>query len=329
MVAVVLLFLLSCCSAYANDSSFEASGSTLLPLRDSTIRMVREDLKITIRGKEARIDVEYVFVNDGPTKTITVGFVTPPAFGDVSENLQSKPQIKNFTVVVNGKKLVWKIRKVTPAERSQNLHLYAEDFVYLFDATFPRGRTRVKHSYRFNAGSSVDAPIHVPYRLTTGTHWQGGSIDTFRLTVDGGKGRLIGVPATFIGDTVTQLPWKPTGRAVRADSVGYDHYYDDGPRQPDVVWSVENGVLVLEQFNFAPRQDLMVTLHSGLSLYERAIMSADHAWIARLSCVELKELRSWLEMTLSFASGSDDRDYDIDRKVLAIVKQAKVKNQCR
>ena len=56
MVAVVLLFLLSCCSAYANDSSFEASGSTLLPLRDSTIRMVREDLKITIRGKEARVE---------------------------------------------------------------------------------------------------------------------------------------------------------------------------------------------------------------------------------------------------------------------------------
>jgi hypothetical protein len=329
MVVLALLLLLSCCSAYANDSSFEASGSTLLPLRDSSIRMAREDLKITIRGKEARIDVDYIFVNDGPKKTITVGFVTPPAFGDVSEKLQSKPQIKNFIVRVNGRKLAWKVRKVDPSERSHNQHLYTGDFVYLFQATFPPGKTRVKHTYRFKTGSSVDAPIHVPYRLTTGTHWQGGSIDTFRLTVDGGKGRLIGVPTTFVGDTVTALPWKVSGKATRADSVGYDRYYDDGLRQPEMVWSVESGTLTLVQLNFSPKQDLMVTVHSGLSLYERAMVSADTSWIVVLSCTELKELRAWLEMTLTFANGSDDREYYTDRQLLQLVKQSQALRHCR
>ncbi|MCX6140620.1 MAG: DUF4424 family protein [Candidatus Kapabacteria bacterium] len=328
-MVVFFVLLLTVCTAWCNDSSFEASGSTLLPLRDSSIRMVREDLRVTIRGREARIDVDYVFVNDGPAKTITVGFVTPPAYGDIAERLQSKPQIRGFVVVFNGTRQSWEIRKVTDSERAQNLHLYSGDWVYLFEATFPNGRSHVKHSYRFNAGSSVDAPIRVPYRLTTGTHWKSGVIDTFRLTVDVGKGRLVAVPSTFTGDTSHQLPWISTGMASIADSVGYNFFYDDEPPQPNTAWAVSDGVLVLEQLSFGPTQDLMVTIHNGMSLCERAQSSPDKQWIFGLSCIELAEMKKWIESMLHYAAGSHDEEYDEDRALLELVRNALKASHCR
>lgn len=329
MVILLILFLATIRVA-ANDSEMYGSGSSLMPLKNARIRMVREDLTIRYRGDSAEIDVSYVFRNAGKTTTIQVGFVSPPPSQEYDEgDLTYPPPISWVWTTVNDRPVTMRTERIGKSRASEDRHVYPFDWVFLSKITFRKGLTRVKHRYKFRHGASVFAPVHIPYRLTTGTHWQGGVIDTFRLTVDGGKGRLIGVPSTFTGDTVTSLPWKPTGRAVRADSVGYHRFYDDEQRQPEMVWSIENGKLVLEQLNFAPKQDLMVTVHNGLSIYERAIVSPQSSWITGLSCTELKELRAWIESTLTFAPGSDDRDYDVDRQLLQTVKHAQTIRHCR
>lgn len=296
MVAIVLMLLVVVGTATANDSEFYGSGSSLLPMRNTSIRMQREDLQIVFRNDSAYIDVEYVFVNNGPTSTITVGFVSPPPSMEYADDVPPSrtPPIARFSVSIDGRAVQYRTKRVRAVKERPREHVYPWDWVFLFKATFKPGRTNVRHRYAFKAGGSVDARYIIPYRLMTGTHWQGGVIDTFRLTVDVGDGRLVGVPSTFTADTANTLPWRMVGKGQRADSVGYNMFYEDETPQPYICYAVERGRLVLEQTNFRPTQDLSVQIHTGMSLVERLRGNPDHAWIESLTCVELDHVVQWL-----------------------------------
>lgn len=67
----------------ANDGVFYATGNTLVPLKETTIRLKKEILNLERKGDWVQVDIYFEFFNPGPEKELTVGFVTPPADGDV------------------------------------------------------------------------------------------------------------------------------------------------------------------------------------------------------------------------------------------------------
>lgn len=299
-----LIFIVHALTAVANDSEFHGSGSSLLPMRNTTIRMQREDLQVVFRNDSAYIEVRYAFMNTGKTSTITVGFVTPPPSQEYADDVppSATPPIARFSVHVNGRDVPYTTKRLRAIKDRPREHVYPMDWVFLFKVAFKPGITHVRHRYAFAAGGSVDARYIIPYRLMTGTHWQGGVIDTFRLTVDVGDSRLVSVPSTFTADTAHPLPWRIIGKGSRADSVGYNFFYEDEAPQPMVAYAIERGRLVLEQTAFHPTQDLQVQIHNGMSLVER-LRAPDHAWIETLTCVELDHVVQWLNEL-----GYDDLD---------------------
>jgi len=312
-----LIGVVVCIPVRANDSEFFGAGSTLLPVKNTSIRMQREDLRITYRNDTAYIDVEYVFVNEKSPTTITVGFVSPPPSADWedydSPSLRRVPPIAHFEAIVNDVKVPTDVRRVSDISKKPKAHTYPFDYIFLFKARFDRGQTRISHRYRFRAGGSVNAFRIIPYRLMTGTHWRTGIIDTFHLTVDCGPNTLVGVPTTFTADSAHPIPWVATGVASKADSVGYHLRWEDEPVQPFQVYAVERGTLELTQLHFSPMQDLSVCIHQPYSLIER-LRNDDRSWIATLSCVELRHIDEW------FTEYGAEID-DVDRSIIEATKE--------
>ena len=85
----------------ANDGVFYAQGNHLVPVQETVVQLQKEVLKLKREGDWMQVDVDFEFFNPGPAKTVIVGFVTPPAMGDVSEELTAHPQIREFSAVVN------------------------------------------------------------------------------------------------------------------------------------------------------------------------------------------------------------------------------------
>jgi hypothetical protein len=113
LVIVILLSFLLSWPVIANDGVFYAQGNTLIPLQETQVELRKEVLKFYLVDHNfAKVDVYFEFFNPGPTKTVTVGFVTPPAEGDISEQAAKKPFISAFTVDVNGRKLPFKIKRL-------------------------------------------------------------------------------------------------------------------------------------------------------------------------------------------------------------------------
>lgn len=306
-----------CIPVRANDSEFFGAGSTLLPVKNTSIRMQREDLRITYRNDTAYIDVEYVFVNEKSPTTITVGFVSPPPSKERHleewQIHQFAPPIAHFEAIVNGVSVPYSVRHVSDVTKRPKAHTYPFDYIFLFKARFGKGQTRISHRYRFRASGHVGANRIIPYRLLTGTHWKGGVIDTFHLTVDCGPNTLVGVPTTFTADSAHTVLWKVNGIASNADSVGYHEQFEDEPVQPFQVFAIERGTLELTQYRFTPSQDLSVEIHLGYSLIEK-LRWDDQSWIATLSCVELRHIDEW------FTEYDDEID-DVDRSIIEATKE--------
>ncbi len=319
MVVFIVLFLATC-TAWCNDSEFFGSGSSLMPMKNAHVRMVREDLTIGFSGDSAVIDVEYVFRNKGKSVTLTVGFVSPPPSAEDGIGMDEgspdppNPPIAWITTTVNGKSIPTRPRRVKTLPGGPTEHVYEDDWVFLSKITFRSGLTRVRHSYRFAKGGSVWALAHIPYRLTTGTHWQGGVIDTFRLVINVDDRSLVSVPTSFTEDTGVKLPWRTTGQATILDSAGYVNNYDDVQIDRRIVYAIENGQIVLEQLTFCPTRDLEVTILDARSLVDRIIGSTDRSWVRQLSCIELEHIGLWYEQN------GLERQAEIDHEVVALVR---------
>jgi hypothetical protein len=256
-----------------------------------------------------------VFRNTGKTTTIQVGFVSPPPSQEYDEEDPTyPPPISWVWTTVNDRPVTVRTERMGKSRASEDRHVYPFDWVFLSKITFRKGLTRVKHRYKFQCGASVLAPVHIPYRLTTGTNWQGGVIDTFRLVVDVGERRLVGVPPTFTGEIAETLPWKATGRATRVDSVGYRFEFPGEPPIYDIVFAVETGQLVLEQLGFRPTDNLVVVVHDGRSIIERIVASSDRAWVRQLSCIELEHVLTWYHDLLP------EHIDEVDREIEAFVR---------
>jgi len=182
LIALCILFIQQ---AHADDGVFYATGNTLIPLKETTIRLKKEILNLERNDNWLQVDIYFEFFNPGDEKELTVGFVTPPAQGDITEEEAKHPQIEDFMVMAGDRLLPYKIARMQETGfKVASKIADGYDFVYYFTIKFGKGITVIRHSYLYKGSGSVDINQGFEYRLTTGTTWANSAIDDFELNID-------------------------------------------------------------------------------------------------------------------------------------------------
>ncbi|MFK7904055.1 MAG: YARHG domain-containing protein [Chitinophagales bacterium] len=210
---IIFSFLLICLTfgLSANDSSFYATGSNLIPLQETSIELKKEILSLTRNGKEMEVQVRFEFYNPNASKTLTVGFVTPPAFGDMPSYQSEHPQVSDFKAMVGDKLLTFKVQKLEDTGFKLSESAYEGiDFVYYFDVVFDRGTTVVQQTYTYRGGESVESFVNFDYRLTNAKGWANKAIEDFELNIDFGDDAYFSVPNSFWSNGET-ADWQIVG----------------------------------------------------------------------------------------------------------------------
>lgn len=268
MKKLIFLFCLFSQAASANDGSFYASGNTLMPLKETTIRLKKEILNLDRRGDWMQVDIYFEFFNPGPEKELTVGFVTPPAVGDITDAEANHPQIRNFMVMSGNSLLSYKVAKLEETGFKLNEKLAdGFDFVYHFKLKFPKGITIIRHSYQYRGGASVEAKNEFYYRLTTGTTWANSAIEDFELNISMGDDCYFSVPASFGG---AESNWVVAGVGRMGNVATFNPYGEEGGGKKLRMVYLRNGKLQLRQPNFKPQNDLAINvfqLHNEVHLW--------------------------------------------------------------
>lgn len=221
-ILATMLFLLP---ATANDSMYYTSGTQLVPLQATDIRLSKEVLTITLCDDGfAQVDVLYHLDNQGTARAITMGFeANAPYMGIDFDPDGVHPDIDGFSVEVNGEKLAYRnaLVRLGAIEKEQKLitldptkwmkpnqhdmnnamdldfraALYNAQldsvvdyaYAYYFEAHFKQGLNIVRHTYRYRIGDSVGEAFFLDYKLTPALRWQGGQIDDFTLVIRADK----------------------------------------------------------------------------------------------------------------------------------------------
>jgi len=264
---IILLFILFTRDAMANDGVFYAVGNTLVPLKETTIRLKKEILNLERKGDWMQVDIYFEFFNPGPEKELTVGFVTPPAFGDVEDEKAKHPFVKDFMVMADDRLLPYQVARMEETGFKVSSKL-AEgvDFVYHFKIRFAKGITVIRHSYLYRGGASVEAKNEFDYRLTTGTTWANSGIDDFELNISMGDDSYFSVPAGF---NAVPAAWQVAGIGRIAKNTAAIPYMAEESGKLRMVY-LRKGMLQLRATNFKPTQDLSVSfwnLHNELLLW--------------------------------------------------------------
>lgn len=266
--AVLVLLLTITVSSIANDGSFYASGNTLIPLKETTIQLKKEILSLERRGNWMQVDIYFEFFNPGPEKELTVGFVTPPAYGDITEAEETHPQIKDFMVMASNRILPYKVTKMESSGfRVSEKLANGFDFVYHFTVRFAKGITVIRHSYLYRGGASVEASAEFYYRLTTGTAWAGGAIGDFELNIDMGEDSYFAVPDAF---TKTAADWTVIGVGRISGKQVFNPYGDEDGGYNLRMAMLRRGKLQLRSRDFKPVKDLSLVvfqLHNEINLW--------------------------------------------------------------
>lgn len=244
----------------ANDGVFYAAGGTLFPIEETRIEMRKERLSLRKDGDYMVVDVYFEFYNPDEARSLTVGFVTPPAMGNVEEEKKGHPFVSDFSVVLNGETLDYEVAKMdnTDFQLSDESLANGWDFVYHFKTTFKKGINKVRHRYRYRIGESIDVSESCDYRLTTGATWAGKQIADFELRINMGENAFFSVPNSFREDG-TAANWEIDGEGRIA-------------KEPD-TWAertirmvkIDKGELVLRSTNFQPQRDLNIGVFSPMN----------------------------------------------------------------
>jgi hypothetical protein len=196
----------------ANDGSFYASGATLIPLQETTIELRKEILTLKrLPSGWLKVDILFEFYNPGDAKSLTVGFVTPPASGDVEEE-GGHPEIEVFQVMFENELLTYKTIRLADSDfmlNGFNKDEFWSDYVYHFDIPFKQGVNTIRHSYTYRGGSSVDLAESYAYQITTGKRWANKEIGEFQLEIDMGN-EFFFIQDSFL-ETKEPADWKING----------------------------------------------------------------------------------------------------------------------
>jgi hypothetical protein len=260
VIAIFLIAAFAVISASANDGVFYAQGNNLIPLQETKVELRKEILKFFVRDFGFMdVDVDFEFYNPGEDRTLTVGFVSPPSFGDVDEGGEedggAHPRITDFTVVVNGVTLEYKVTRMENTSfNAEALDVSGFDYVYYFSVTFRKGINRIRHTYRFQGGASVETQRDFAYQITTGKRWSNKQIDDFELQLHMDEG-IFNLPARFVkGNGLAN--WQMVGNGVIKSKAEKFYDFDENSIR---MAHLNKGYFLFKAKNFKPDFDITIT----------------------------------------------------------------------
>jgi len=227
-LAAVLSFCLSITDTGANDGYYLSSGGLIYPVDETKISLEKEVLSFTTRDGISTVNIHFEFMNpDSVKRTLLLGFQAPYPGGDVPVSKRGHNQIRNFSVMINGKFLQYKINaaKCDACELTDTSAVVVDEnssavFVYLFEATFEPGINVINHSYDFPASMDVMTDEKYNYILKTGSKWAGGTIKDLTVKIDMGPNSYFFVQDIFTGKASWKIvgPGKVTDEYVKVSS---------------------------------------------------------------------------------------------------------------
>jgi len=175
--------------AVANDTSIGFTGGSPYPRKNTSVKLLEEDLTFVLGSEGSLVEVTYTLKNIGEPCELTIGFpyytekdVTDITSGDWALG------IAGFVCLVDGRPV--EVRDSRGPDVLKVKEHFSTVSWKLWNITFDRGQTRkVYHRFNGSMGGGLDN-ITVPnrgvsffeYILTTAKNWQG-PIGTFKLTV--------------------------------------------------------------------------------------------------------------------------------------------------
>lgn len=178
-IAVALCVSLFVAPALANDATFGGAGADLVPLEESRVQMLSEDILIEYRGRW-HVTAVYVFENATPNVVkLQVGF---PEYRcqNPDEDCANVP-FRDLRTEVDGELVPHRVGSVAD---SHPWKPYL-GVVWLYDVAFPpHTQTRVVHRYSVESGADVEGNLFTTYVTRTGAAWAkniGEARFTFRL----------------------------------------------------------------------------------------------------------------------------------------------------
>lgn len=153
----------------ANDGVFFGQGSQLVPLKQTDIKMLSENIVIQQdqKGRGYHFQAQFKFKN--PTDKIipvTIGFPEWECQGDCDP--KNKWTLSHFLTWVRGESVKTKIK-----EGVSNVHFKNNARVHSFVVTFqPQEQLEIKHKYSMKASGSVEGQ-EIHYLTRSGALWNG------------------------------------------------------------------------------------------------------------------------------------------------------------
>ena len=251
---------------YTNDGAFYMAGNQLVPINETDISVKKEILYIKKTQEFAEVSVYYEFFNPKDEKEIIVGFEAGIPSGDAGFSPVNghHPYMFDFTVSLNGNFLPYQIAFVknstyTKNHKIQNIDPKSLDndvigdeldfqYVYHFKAKFKKGKNIVKHTYRYKLSRGVCYYYDFNYVLTAANRWANKQIDDFTLILDMGDFQTASIRKTFFKNT---NEWTFNGIGKITENPDYTNFY------------IQQGILVFEKKNFAPKGELSVEEESS------------------------------------------------------------------
>jgi hypothetical protein len=174
VMLVAAALLLPTSLVHANDSAFGGAGTNLIPLKETRIRMVSEDIVATYsKTRDAFYDqgdwaitAHYVFQNPSTTRVaLQMGFPEARCSDDVDCTI-TKP-FRDMTTTVRGKKVKHRKGSVSLASEYEVLGR-----VWLFDVAFAPGESvEVVHTYSVHGVHDMSGVRELMYITRTGALW--------------------------------------------------------------------------------------------------------------------------------------------------------------
>ena len=208
---------------FANDAEYITSANGLTPINSKDIELKKEVLNITrLKDGYFRVDIEYLLFNKAASKDTVIGFEAPRPIGEDNEyndffyknyNISKKhkaeleaiaknkkpslkPDIEDFKVSLNGKKLKYEIVDVSKLKGSGGSTDYV-GYLYYFNANLKQGENRIKQSYKCITSASVISRYEFEYILATAKEWSGGKIGDIEINFNMGAFESFQMQPTF------------------------------------------------------------------------------------------------------------------------------------
>lgn len=168
--------LWSFATARADDGAVSGIGGTVKMLKGPpTIRMVSE--AVSIKVPEGNVRASFVFLNEGPATTVTMGF---PESGEGPDgSTRGKTAFSYFRSFVDGKPVKCRL---WPKSEDEDAQTY--DYWWVKNVHFAAHQRRVVvDEYGGSGGGATDGSQWIPYNLLTGATWKG-TIGYARIVAD-------------------------------------------------------------------------------------------------------------------------------------------------